>query len=111
MARKLSVVRSGARVFHYGWVRTPEAMREKTFFMDQLYHGDPSAEAASTGTPQPATIIATSASGGSSEFTGSHPAVMRERIRAKGWHWDLDQSPLAWNWKDAKKVVLDSLER
>ena len=48
---KLRVVRGGARVFHYGWVRTPEAMREKTFFMDQLYHGDPAAEAAAAGIP------------------------------------------------------------
>lgn len=34
-----------ARVFHYGWVRTPEAMKEKTVFMDSLYHGAKKAEA------------------------------------------------------------------
>src|SRR5262249_35129512 len=38
---KLRVARAKARVFHYGWVRTPDAMKEKTFFMDQLYHGAP----------------------------------------------------------------------
>src|SRR6185437_5385651 len=48
---KLRVARSGARVFHYGWVRTPEAMKEKTFFMDQLYHGDPKASDAEARIP------------------------------------------------------------
>ena len=39
------------------------------------------------------------------------PEVMRERIRAKGWHWDLAHSPLAWTWRDGKKVALDLVER
>lgn len=29
--QKLQVIKANARVFHYGWVRPPEAMREKTF--------------------------------------------------------------------------------
>src|SRR6185295_9837059 len=48
---KLGAARAGARVFHYGWVRTPDAMKEKTFFMDQLYHGKPEPRNEATGTP------------------------------------------------------------
>lgn len=108
---KLRVVRAGARVFHYGWVRTPEAMREKTFFMDQLYHGDPSTQAEATRTPFTGDNYRYKRFWGLRKFRGTHPAVMRERIAKKGWHWDLAQSPYTWEWKDAKKVVLDLIER
>ena len=36
---------------------------------------------------------------------------MDERIRAKNWNWDLENSPLEWSWKDAKKIILDLVER
>jgi hypothetical protein len=108
---KLRVAHSGARVFHYGWVRTPEAMREKTFFMDQLYHGSPSAEDATTGLPHTGENYRYKKFWGLRRYTGSHPAVMRDRIAKKGWHWDLAGSQYVWTWKDIKKVVLDSIER
>lgn len=103
---KLRVIRAGARVFHYGWVRTPEAMREKTVFMDQLYHGPGGGDVPHTGDNYRYKRF-----WGLRRFEQSHPAVMRERIAAKGWHWDLARSPFVWNWRDAKKIVLDLLER
>ncbi len=99
---KPRVVRSAARVFHYGWVRTPETMREKTVFMDRLYHG----AQGGTGDNHRYKRI-----WGLRRFEGSHPAVMQERISAKGWHWDLSGSPLVWQWRDASKVALDLFER
>jgi hypothetical protein len=108
---KLRVVRPGVRVFHYGWVRTPEAMREKTFFMDQLYHGAPKAEDAAQGIPHTGDNYRYKKMWGLRRFASTHPAVMRDRIQAKGWHWDLDRSPLIWTWKDAKKIALDLFER
>src|SRR5512143_3865888 len=38
-ARKLHVLPSGARVFHYGWVRRPEEMARKQVDFDRLYAG------------------------------------------------------------------------
>jgi hypothetical protein len=108
---KLRVARTRARIFHYGWVRTPEAMREKTFFMDQLYHGEPGAEATVTRTPHTGNNYLYKRIWGLRGFRGEHPATMRERIRQKGWHWDLENSPFVWNWKDAKKIALDLVER
>jgi hypothetical protein len=108
---KLKVVLCGARIFHYGWVRTPQAMREKTFFMDQLYHGVPSAEDAAKGIPHTGDNYRYKRFWGLTIFKGTHPAVMRLRISTQGWHWDLARSPLVWKWKDATKVVLDLLER
>lgn len=108
---KLTVARSGARVFHYGWVRTPEAMKEKTYFMDQLYHGDPNANAAASRTPHTGDNYRYKKFWGLRRYAGTHPSVMKDRILKKGWHWDLENSPLVWNWSDSKKVVLDTFER
>jgi glycosyltransferase involved in cell wall biosynthesis len=107
---KLKVVRPGVRVFHYGWVRTPEAMREKTYFMDQLYHGAPKAEDARQGVPHTGDNYRYKRMWGLKPFRATHPRVMRERIQSKGWHWDLKSSPLAWSLRDAKKVALDLIE-
>ena len=37
--RKIEVIDSGARMFHYGWVRPPEVMAEKRRQHDELHHG------------------------------------------------------------------------
>ena len=68
-------------------------MREKTYFMDQLYHGPPKDQDAAQGVPHTGDNYRYKRFWGLRRFEGSHPAVMSERIRAKGWHWDL--GPLA----------------
>ena len=108
---KLGVARSGVRVFHYGWVRTPESMREKTFFMDQLYHGAPDPHAESERLPHTGENYRYKRFWGLRPFRETHPAVMAERIRSKGWHWDFEASPFAWEWKDFSKILLDLFER
>jgi glycosyltransferase involved in cell wall biosynthesis len=108
---KLSVIPCSGRVFHYGWVRTPDAMKEKTYFMDQLYHGNPNPEDAQDGVPHTGDNYRYKRFWGLRPYRGTHPAVMRERIAAKGWHWDLASSPFVWTWSDTKKIVLDSIER
>lgn len=107
---KLAVVHCGAKIYHYGWVRTPSAMKEKTFFMDQLYHGDPKPEDAKTGSPHTGNNYLYKKIWGLRPFRGVHPSVMQTRILKKGWNWDLKNSPLVFSWRDLKKVVLDSIE-
>ncbi|MEK6579632.1 MAG: glycosyltransferase family 2 protein [Bdellovibrionota bacterium] len=107
---KLSVVRSEARVFHYGWVRTPEAMREKTFFMDQLYHGEPILSLESKRTPHTGDNYKYKKFWGLRTFLGTHPNVMKDRIDKKGWHWNLSESPWVFSLKDLKKIPLDLIE-
>lgn len=107
---KPRVIKAGARIFHYGWVRTPESMREKTFFMDTLYHGAPKAGDAAEGRPHSGENYRYKRFFGLKRFEGMHPSVMHPRIHEKNWNWDLENSPLAWNWKDSKKIVLDTWE-
>lgn len=109
--RKLNVVQAHARVFHYGWVRHPAAMREKTFFFDQLYHGDPSAQNAIHGIPHTGDNYRYKKIWGLTRFHGTHPLSMHPRIHSKNWNWDLQNSPLTWTYTDIPKILLDLFER
>ncbi len=104
---KLRALLTPARIFHYGWVRTPEAMKEKTLFMDRLYHGDQAPDAE---TPHSGNNYLYKRFWGLREYRGSHPGVMTGRIAEKGWNWDLRASPFVFSPSDTKKVVLDLWE-
>lgn len=99
---KLRVVPSGARIFHYGWVRPPEVMREKTVAMDKLYHAD----GGGTGDNYRYKRIY-----GLERFTGSHPRVMEARVEAKRWKIDLMAAPLVFRMSDLRKVLARAVER
>jgi glycosyltransferase involved in cell wall biosynthesis len=69
---------SGARVFHYGWVKEPTTMLAKKREQVTVYHGDhpPAAEARQISGEafefEEYAIL--------KEFRGRHPAVMRKRV-------------------------------
>jgi hypothetical protein len=77
--RKLRVVNSGARVFHYGWARDPVPMKAKVVELARLWHDDATVEARYK-PGGPAFVFKTG--GRLKAFAGAHPSVMRERIRA-----------------------------
>lgn len=81
-ARKLRVERSGARLFHYGWVRPPQAQRLKLAEFERLYRGDAARDrrlqlgfAYDTGEKV-------------SRFTGTHPAPMRDFVEKADWPFE-----------------------
>jgi hypothetical protein len=80
--RKLRVVHSGARIFHYGMVRPPDLMRRKQIAMDVVYHG--ATKVTQSRNPNPLDYDY-----GSLEklprFSGKHPAVMTEMISRFDW--------------------------
>lgn len=110
---KPSVALLNAKIYHYGWVRPPEVMKEKTFFMDTLYHGESKKSGSSAGETIPATgdNYRYKKIWGLFPFRGTHPSVMRMRIFEKKWTWDLAHSPFEWSWGDGKKILLDLFER
>ena len=99
---KLRVIRSGARIFHYGWVRPPEVMKEKTVAMDKLYH----ANGGGTGDNHIYKRIY-----GLERFTGTHPEVMEARVEQKRWKVDLMAAPMVFTVKDVRKVISRTIER
>ena len=100
-ATKLDAILTKARIFHYGWVRTPEAMKVKTEFMDQLYHGND---------VQKSDNYLYKRFWGLKQYFGTHPSVMKVRIQTKGWNWDLKSSPFVFSASDLKKAGLDLYE-
>ncbi len=89
--RRLRTRSSGARIFHYGWARRPEALKAKTLALARLYHD----EAWVTG--QLGTLPAERL--GSAElafrWTGRHPEVMGPRIARGDLGHPLRRGPLA----------------
>jgi len=74
------LVHSGATMFHYGWVKDPQTLLEKKREQAQKHHGDnlPSEEARRLTHErfqfEDYAVL--------KEFSGSHPAVMADRLRS-----------------------------
>jgi glycosyltransferase involved in cell wall biosynthesis len=81
--RKLRVRRSGARIFHYGWVRHPLRMKRKQIALDSVHHD---ADWVKRRHPDAASAFDYGDLRALARFRGTHPAVMRERIAAKDWN-------------------------
>ena len=79
----------------------------QNLFMDQLYH----AGATQTDEPFTGDNYRYKRFWGLYPYTGNHPAVMTDRIKKKGWHWDLKASPFVFTGKDLKKAILDVIEK
>ncbi|MCS6895785.1 MAG: glycosyltransferase family 2 protein [Bacteroidia bacterium] len=83
--RKLRVKYSGGRVFHYGWVRPPEAQLIKFVEMNRFWHND---EWIQRHKPE---RFVYSTSDRLRRYEGTHPQVMMSRIH----------TPLAWDFSYA----------
>ena len=83
--RKLRVMEIPVHIYHYGWVRNPSAYLRKQAAFGRLYHDDAWLEEhlpTSEEFPQCYEL---------GDFTGTHPEIMRERIKEDGlWtkHFD-----------------------
>ncbi len=79
---KLRVVPAGARIFHYGWVRPPRRMTAKARALAEVHLGAAGARAYVPDIDQGYDFGQLH---GRVPFTGTHPAVMRDRIAACDW--------------------------
>jgi hypothetical protein len=80
--RKPRAVFSDARIFHYGWVRSPEIMLAKMRAFHRLWHDDDWVE---TKLPETADGFDYGPMRSTVRFEGTHPAVMAGRVAAAGW--------------------------
>jgi hypothetical protein len=94
--RKLHVRPTGARIFHYGWVKHPDVQKQKLQHFNRLWHSDAWVEAA-VPTDKPYLY---DGSVPLERFDGSHPAVMQSRIAAANWQFSVDPTRAVWPWKD-----------
>ncbi len=85
---KLNCVKANARIFHYGWVRPPERMQMKNRYIDTNHHGSSFVKDKYKNAPPefdygPMNLLA--------PYTGTHPAVMTEKIESHHWKEKLYQ--------------------
>ena len=101
--RKPKVIRAPASVYHYGWVKPPKQMGEKTKRLNWLWHGnawDHKVEGFEFDRQY-----------GLKKFTGVHPAVMRELVQNQGWNFDPRRKIRDWKLKDLNLLASDLLEK
>jgi hypothetical protein len=79
--RRLTVARSGARVFHYGWARHPETMQRKTReFWSHRVGADEVAALRGDGDAFDYGPL-----GRLPRWRGSHPRIMSDHVAAMDW--------------------------
>lgn len=97
------VLASGARVFHYGWVKPPMQMGEKSKLLNRWWHGNKrDAEFAN---------FKYSRQYGLRAFTATHPAVMRDLVERQDWQFDSQRSWSDWRIKDLNLMASDAFEK
>lgn len=88
----------GARVFHYGYVRPPKAMAEKTAQFQQFYVYDKQGKQVMARNDNPLKEVGEYIYDMQAcvPYRGSHPEVMQKRIAAKDWETPTFQHVPLW---------------
>jgi hypothetical protein len=81
-ARKLRVVPSQARIFHYGWVRPPDLQKVKLAEQARFHHGEEAAERVLEGE------FRYDVSEKVRPFVGTHPAPIRDLVTRNDWPFE-----------------------
>ncbi|GAB5416714.1 MAG: hypothetical protein Crog4KO_22030 [Crocinitomicaceae bacterium] len=101
--QKLNVVKVAASVYHYGWVKSPEAMQKKQESFNKYWHDDAWVEdnvekvdSYDYGEQLKALI----------PFEGTHPKVMSERVKRHNWKFEYNPEKHRLSFKDKFKNIL-----
>jgi len=103
---KLNVKPLDAYIYHYGWVREPKAMQNKAISIGKYWSEQGYDE-------QKVKFDVNDFDYGKidvlEKFTGTHPAVMQERLAQKNWKFDYDISKNKPRLKDRFKNSLEKM--
>lgn len=100
---KLNVAAIDAEVYHYGWVKDPRAMQRKQNTFNKLWHDD---EWVEQNVVKSEEFKYEDHISELKKFQGTHPEVMKERIKQKNWKFDFDISQNRTSLKDRFKNFL-----
>ncbi len=99
---KLRVKPIDAYMFHYGWVKPPEAMQNKQLNFHKYWHDDKWLDENIAKGAE----FDYSAIDALKHFEGTHPQVMHDRIQTKNWKFDHDISLNSVSGKEKMKLFL-----
>lgn len=103
--RKLRVKEIDAYIYHYGWVKPPAAQMQKQQTFNKYWHDD---EWMKKNIPAAAEFDYSNIDS-LARFTGTHPAVMKDRIRRKNWRFDFDISRSRYTLKEKISGFIERL--
>lgn len=86
--RKLNVASIDAEIYHYGWVKHPSKQQDKMKSFNKLWHDDDWMKK----NIEDVSEFDYSIVDGVKHFSGSHPAVMKNRIDNVNWKFTFDPS-------------------
>lgn len=93
--KKLRVKRTGAYIYHYGWVKPPQAQQAKQESFHKMWHDDewmktniPTVEEFDYGNID---LLG--------KYKGSHPKIFEERIKKAAWEFVYDKTKVKTNFK------------
>ncbi|MCX6311126.1 MAG: glycosyltransferase family 2 protein [Bacteroidetes bacterium] len=92
---KLHVKPIDAFVYHYGWVKPPQAMQAKQESFHKMWHDDQWMQKNIPVVKE----FDYSQIDSLAKFTGTHPAVMQERVKKQNWKFDFDPTKKKWGMK------------
>lgn len=99
---KPAVIACDARIFHYGWVKPPKVMGQKSKLLNRWWHGNSKDHEFET--------FEYARQYGLVPYNGPHPAVMRDLIAGQDWKFDPRRALTDWTLKDVNLLASDLLE-
>ncbi len=93
--RKLKVREIDAWIYHYGWVKHPEAQQQKAKSFNRLWHDDQWMQHHVPDVNE----FDYSQIDGLRKFEGKHPEVMKRRINDMNWKFSFDPTRKKMKWK------------
>lgn len=100
---KPQVKPSGGSVYHYGWVKPPKQMGQKSKLLNRWWHGSKMDNNFDN--------FQFDRLYGLKAFRGTHPAVMKERVSKQDWTFDRNRRLSDWKAKDLRLWSSDLLEK
>lgn len=103
--QKLKVKPIDAQIYHYGWVKDPRHQQEKQKNFHKLWHSDEIvksmvAEADSFDYSTIDSLVL---------FKGTHPLIMKERLKRMDWKFEFDLSKKKFNFKNRILYFIEKL--
>ncbi|MBI1862434.1 MAG: hypothetical protein HYR96_16090 [Deltaproteobacteria bacterium] len=93
LGEPVQAMEANARIFHYGYVRTPESLRQKAFHMTQWWGRSPGED------------FRLKNHIGIRPYKDSHPASMRDRVAAHPNDFHPARHPRVWDKRELKDLV------
>lgn len=97
------VIAANARIFHYGWVKPPKAMAQKSKLLNRWWHGNKRDHEFDD--------FEYDRQYGLRRYEGSHPRVMQELISTQNWTFDHQRRLQDWTIKDLNLLASDMFEK